>query len=81
MSKVKALEWREANWKGVQEQASTNGICEYRAFHRPDRSVYGAIVHLSNVDTQPIGLNFSSMDEAKAAAQFHYEKLILEALE
>lgn len=79
--KVKALEWRDATWKGVKEEATINGICEYRAFHRPNCKAYGAIVSSNNINTDKIGLTFSSMEEAKAAAQSHYEKLILEALE
>jgi hypothetical protein len=80
---VKALEWTDASWKNLLERRATNAICHYSVFFRPDDETWGAARWQVSVydETEVLGHHFESEDQAKAAAQSHYEKLILEALE
>jgi hypothetical protein len=79
--KVKRIKWRNFEWKGVPESKSLNTITRYSVFFRDHVSLWGA--SFINVDGQEeaIELEYQDCAEAKAAAQSHYEKLILEALE
>lgn len=79
--KVKELEWVDASWKKNPEEKTINGCVEYRAYFRKGKlwGAYGSYSGSSGV--YEIGQEFSSIDEAKAAAQTHFEKLILDQIE
>lgn len=82
--KVKALEWRTP-WVGTSEFVETEcstiiGLYQIDVDEKSKRycvsySMMGVEVGLKEED------EFESIEEAKAAAQSHYEKQILEALE
>lgn len=81
LPKIKELEWVDASWKKNPEEKTINGCVEYRAYFRKGKlwGAYGS--YSGSRGVYEIGQEFGSIEEAKAAAQTHFEKLILDQIE
>jgi Lar family restriction alleviation protein len=79
--KVKALKWRNFEWKLVPESVSTNSVTRYAVFFRETEGLWGANYVGIDGRESKIGHKYQDCAEAKAAAQAHYNNLILSALE